>query len=48
VRPGLIVLDVSAKSGGGMEQFLDVLRWRRNGARVVAASRGAKAFVAPD
>src|ERR1700678_2353199 len=30
VRPGMIVLDVSAKSGGGMEQFLDLLRSRRN------------------
>src|ERR1700678_1724883 len=39
VRPGMIVLDVSAKSGGGMEQFLDLLRSRRNAARVVAASQ---------
>src|SRR5271170_233710 len=30
VRPGMIVLDVSAKSGGGMEEFLDFLRARRN------------------
>ena len=48
VRPGMIVLDVSVKSGGGMEQFLDLLRSRRNAARVVAASQGAKAFAAPD
>jgi len=48
VRPGMTVLDVSAKSGGGMEQFLDLLRSRRNAARVVAASQGAKAFAAPD
>ena len=48
VRPGMIVLDVSAKSGGGMEQFLDFLRSRRNAARAVAASQRAKAFAAPD
>jgi hydrogenase nickel incorporation protein HypB len=48
VRPGMTVLDVSAKSGGGMEQFLDFLRSRRNAARVVAASQSAKAFAAPD
>jgi hypothetical protein len=48
VRPGMIVLDVSAKFGGGMEQFLDFLRTRRDGARVVAAFQGARAFAAPD
>jgi len=48
VRPGMTVLDVSAKSGGGMEQFLDFLRSRHNAARVVAASQSAKAFAAPD
>jgi hypothetical protein len=48
VRPGMIVLDVSVKSGGGMEQFLDFLRSRRGAARIVAASQGAKAFAAPD
>jgi len=48
VRPGMIVLDVSAKSGAGVEKFLDFLRSRRNAARVVAASQRAKAFAAPD
>jgi len=48
VRPGMIVLDVSAKSGAGVEKFLDFLRSRRNTARVVAASQRAKAFAAPD
>jgi hydrogenase nickel incorporation protein HypB len=47
VRPGMTVLDLSAKSGGGMEQFLDFVRSRRNAARV-AASQGARAFAAPD
>jgi hypothetical protein len=44
----MIVLDVSVKSGGGMEQFLDFLRSRRGAARIVAASQGAKALAAPD
>jgi hydrogenase nickel incorporation protein HypB len=48
VRPGMIVLDVSAKSGGGMEEFLGFLQSRRNAARIPAASQGAKAFAAPD
>jgi hypothetical protein len=48
VRPGMTVLDVSAKYGGGMEQFFDFLRSRRNAARVIAASQGAKALAAPD
>lgn len=48
VRPGMIVVDVSAKSGEGMEKFLGFLQSRRNAARVPAASKGAKAFAAPD
>ena len=48
VRPGMIVVDVSAKSGEGMERFLDFLRSRRNADRVVSASQRAKAFAAPD
>jgi hydrogenase nickel incorporation protein HypB len=48
VRPGMIVLDVSAKSGGGMEEFLGFLQSRRNAARIPVASQGAKAFAAPD
>ena len=38
VRPGMTVIDVSAKSTEGMEGFLDLLRSRHNIARVVAAS----------
>jgi hydrogenase nickel incorporation protein HypB len=48
VRPGMIVVDVSAKSGRGMEEFLSFLQSRRNAARVPVASQGAKAFAAPD
>ncbi len=48
VRPEMTVLDVSAKSGEGVEKFLDFLRSRRNAARAVAASQRAKAFAAPD
>jgi hydrogenase nickel incorporation protein HypB len=48
VRPGMIVVDVSAKSGRGMEEFLSFLQARRNAARVPVASQGAKAFAAPD
>jgi hypothetical protein len=44
----MTVLDVSAKSGEGVEKFLDFLRSRRNAARAVAASQRAKAFAAPD
>jgi hydrogenase nickel incorporation protein HypB len=46
VRPGMTILDVSAKSGGGMEEFVDFLRSRRTVARVAAASDSASAFTA--
>jgi hydrogenase nickel incorporation protein HypB len=48
VRPGMAVLDVSAKTGVGMEEFLNLLQSRRNLARTVPALRDAKAFAAPD
>jgi hydrogenase nickel incorporation protein HypB len=38
VRPGMTVLDVSAKSAGGMEEFLEFLRCRRIAAHAVATS----------
>jgi len=47
VRRGMTVLDVSAKSAGGMEQFLDFLRKRRNLARVEATSENAGASAVP-
>jgi len=48
VRPEMMILDVSAKSGEGMEEFLDFLGSRRAVAGAVAASQGANAFAAPD
>ena len=48
VRPGMAIFDVSAKSGAGMEEFLDFLRSRRDVARAVPASQDAGAFAAPD
>lgn len=39
VRPGMTVLDVSAKSGAGMEEFLKFLQARREGARLGATSQ---------
>ncbi|MGB6546312.1 MAG: hydrogenase nickel incorporation protein HypB [Candidatus Acidiferrales bacterium] len=48
VRPGMAVFDVSAKSGAGMEEFLEFLRSRRAVARTVAASLDAGAFAAPE
>ncbi len=41
VRPGMAVLDVSAKSGAGLDEFLELLQSRRDGARFVATSRSA-------
>jgi hydrogenase nickel incorporation protein HypB len=48
VRPGMPVLDVSAKSGEGMEAFLDFLRSRRTAARGVAVAQGASVFATHD
>lgn len=48
VRPGMTVLDVSAKSGKGMEEFLHFLRSRRDVAGVAGASQRANAFAARD
>jgi hydrogenase nickel incorporation protein HypB len=47
VRPGMAVLDVSAKSGQGMEEFLNFLQTRRSAARAGEASPDPKAFAAP-
>lgn len=48
VRPGMPVLDVSAKSGEGMEAFLDFLRSRCTAARGLAVAQGASAFATHD
>jgi hydrogenase nickel incorporation protein HypB len=47
VRPGMTVLDVSAKSGGGLDAFLDFLRTQRNAVHVAAASETNSTFAAP-
>ncbi len=47
VRPGMAVLDVSAKSGEGMEEFLNFLQSRRTATRVGEASPDPRAFAAP-
>ena len=41
VRPGMSILDVSVKSGAGMDEFLDFLRSRRADARAVLTARAA-------
>ena len=46
VRPGMKILEVSAKSGGGMEEFVDFLRSRRTVARLAATSDSASTFTA--
>jgi hydrogenase nickel incorporation protein HypB len=48
VRPRMAIFDVSAKSGAGMEEFLDFLRSRHSVARAAAASPDAGALAAPD
>jgi hypothetical protein len=40
------ILEVSAKSGGGMEEFVDFLRSRRTVARLAATSDSASTFTA--
>src|ERR1700685_1081152 len=47
VRPGMIVVDVSAKSTAGMDAFLGFLRTQRDVARVLAVSENDSAFAAP-
>jgi hydrogenase nickel incorporation protein HypB len=41
VRPGMAILDVSAKSGAGMDKFLNFLRSRLSNDRLVAGVRGS-------
>ena len=47
VRPGMTILEVSAKSGDGTEALLDFLQSRRTDASAMEASRDASAFAAP-
>jgi hydrogenase nickel incorporation protein HypB len=48
VRPRMTVLDVSAKSGEGMEEFLNFLQSRRSTARAQGVSPDPRALAAPD
>ena len=41
VRPGMAILDVSVKSGAGLDEFLDFLRARRADAQTVLGARAA-------
>jgi hydrogenase nickel incorporation protein HypB len=47
VRPGMTILNVSAKSTAGMDAFLGFLRTQRDIARVLAVSKNDSAFAAP-
>ena len=47
VRPGMTILNVSAKSTAGMDAFLSFLRTQRDVARVSAVSENDSAFAAP-
>jgi hydrogenase nickel incorporation protein HypB len=48
IRPRMTMFDVSAQSGGGMEEFLDFLRSRLTVARAVMGSEGIRTFAARD
>jgi hydrogenase nickel incorporation protein HypB len=48
VRPGMVVLEVSAKSGAGMDAYLDFLRSRRAAALAMAARPEIGTLSAPD
>jgi hydrogenase nickel incorporation protein HypB len=48
VRPGMKILEVSAKSGQGMEEFLDLLRSRSLDAHALAAQHAAAAGASPE
>jgi hydrogenase nickel incorporation protein HypB len=48
VRPGMTVLNVSAKSGAGMKEFLGFLRSRRDNARAMTVSQASDTFATPE
>jgi hydrogenase nickel incorporation protein HypB len=48
VRPGMTVLNVSAKSGDGLKEFLGFLRSRRDNARAMIVSQGTDTFATPE
>jgi hydrogenase nickel incorporation protein HypB len=48
VRPGMTILDVSVKSGEGMEEFLEFLQSRRENARAAQPLRAIGASATPE
>jgi hydrogenase nickel incorporation protein HypB len=48
VRPGMKIINMSAKTGVGMKEFLDFLRLRRSLGREVLAGRSARAVASSD
>ena len=48
VRPGMAVLNVSAKSGDGMKEFLGFLRTRRDNARAITVSQATDTLATPE
>src|ERR1700745_888018 len=48
VRPGMAALNVSAKSGAGMKEFLGFLRSRRDNARAMTISQASDTFATPE
>ena len=47
VRPGMTVLNLSAKSGAGMKEFWGFLRSRRDSARAMIVSQATDTFATP-
>jgi hydrogenase nickel incorporation protein HypB len=48
VRPGMTILDVSVKSGAGMEEFLEFLQSRRENARAAQPPQAIGASARPE
>src|SRR6201981_1531896 len=48
VRPGMTALNVSAKSGAGVKEFLGFLRSRRDNARAMTVSQASDTFATPE
>ena len=48
VRSGMAVLNVSAKSGDGMKEFLGFLRTRRDNARAITVSQATDTLATPE
>ncbi len=48
VRPGMVILDVSVKSGAGVEEFLKFLQSRRENARAIQSPQEIGASATPE